>query len=90
MGKQRNLVLKKTNIEYRDAPCYEVVDNTGRTLGYVASEGKGISKKWGFVLVPKAFKGIVLYPYSTRQIAVEKLVSLRSVKADTNSITVIK
>lgn len=90
MSKAKTLTLYRTNVDTRNTPCYRVEDHKGNTLGYVASEGKRLKKTWGFVLTPNSFKGIVLYPYSTRKEAVEKLVQMRSVNANTDSITVIK
>lgn len=90
MAKPTKLVLKKTFVDPRKHHCYQVIDKTGNTLGFVASEGKGSHKRWGFTLTASGFKGIILYPHLTRKVAVEKLVQFRSVKADTNSITIIK
>lgn len=70
---------------------YEVKDKQDRTLGFVASRKQG--KKgtvWGFTVVPTAFKRYIHYSYENRVSAVEALLSLRAVKADTGKITVIK
>jgi hypothetical protein len=74
---------------YDVTKVYTVVDSRDRTVGFVASkDSKG--KNWGFTLIEAELKNFLTFPYGKRKEAVEALVALRGVKADTSSIKVIK
>ena len=95
------LILKKTTIEGEEN-AYEVIDNKGRVVGFVASTLKPYvsstsgkiknanAKWWGFALVASEFKSGLQYIDSSRKDAVNRLVKMRLIQADTKSLKVIK
>jgi hypothetical protein len=95
----KKITLTKTEIK-NVSTAYVVTDNTDKVLGFVASgihqhktrQGKKDKavKHWGYALVKDEFKNGILYHWDSRQKAIESLITMRSISADTASITVIK
>ena len=92
------LTIKKTTVDVKGR-VFEVTDDRKRVVGYVAYEVKPYKtdkgknkfpKFWACALIAAEFKGIVDYRFDKRIDAVEALVKLRSIKADTAAIKVVK
>lgn len=92
------LTIKKTTVDVKGR-VFEVTDDRKRVVGYVAyavkpyktEKGKKkFPKFWTCALIAAEFKGEIDYRYESRIDAIEALVKLRSIKADTAAIKVIK
>ena len=70
---------------------YKAVDDKGRVLGFLVPKTKGKNRKiWGFKLFETSGTQRTQYVYKTRTEALNALILIRSVNADTSSIPIIK
>lgn len=69
---------------------YSVVDAQDRVVGFIAAKEKRNETHWGFAFVADELKRGISYSFQSRMHAVDALITMRSIKANTGSIKIVK